>query len=74
LIPAKFSVRNGSEDSNPGRRHLIELANEFSINRPGEIIQQVQESIAQWPGIAKECGVSKALIKRIQGRLLQLRD
>lgn len=70
----EHSTRVSGEGTNPGRRHIIELANEFSINKPEEIIDQVQESIVQWPGIAKECGVSKVSINRIQAKFLQLKD
>ena len=62
------------EGANPGRKNLIELANEFSINKPNEIIDQVQESLSLWPAIAKECGVRTVSIKRIQERFLQLKD
>ena len=70
----EHSTRVSGEGVNPGRRHIIELANEFSINKPEEIINQVQEAIAQWPDIAKECGVSKVSINRIQTKFLQLKD
>lgn len=70
----EHSTRVGGEGANPGRKNLIELAKEFSINKPKEIIDQVQESIAKWPVIAKECGVSKVSIKRIQAKFLQLKD
>lgn len=70
----EHSIRVSGEGANPGRKHIIELANEFSISKPDEIIDEVQESIAQWPTIAKECGVSKVSTKRIQAKFLQLRD
>ena len=61
-------------EGNPGRKNLIELANEFSINKPNDIIDQVQESLTLWPSIAKECGVRTVSIKRIQEKFLQLKD
>ncbi len=70
----EHSTRVSGEGENPGRKQLIELANEFSISKPEEIIDQVQEAIAQWPTIARECGVSKVSIKRIQAKFLELRD
>jgi len=70
----EHSTRVSGEGANPGRKQLLELANEFSISKPEEIIDQVQESIAEWPVVAKECGVSKVSIQRIHARLLQLRD
>jgi len=70
----EHSTRVCDEGANPGRKQLIELANEFSISKPEEIIDQVQEAIAQWPAIAKECGVSKVSTRRIQAKFLELRD
>jgi len=70
----EHSTRVGGEGANPGRKNLLELANEFSINKPNELIDQVQKSLAQWPTIANECGVSKDSIKRIQAKFLQLKD
>lgn len=62
------------EGANPSREHLLELANYFSIKKSEEMIKEVQAAIAQWPDIAKECGVREDSINRIQTRLLQLRD
>jgi serine/threonine-protein kinase HipA len=62
------------EGANPGRAQIIGLAQEFSISRPEEIINQVQHSIAQWPQIAAECGVTTDSIGRIQHKFLELRD
>ena len=50
------------------------LADEFSISKPSEMIEEVQEAISQWSLIAKECGVSSDSIKRIQKKFEQLRD
>ena len=70
----EHSTRVAGEGANPGRRNLIELANHFSINRPNEIIDHVQESLSKWPEVAKDCGVSAASIKRVQAKLIELRD
>ncbi len=70
----EHSTRVDGEGANPGRSNIISLANEFSISRPTEIIKEVQESISQWPVIAKECGVSSDSINRIQNKFEQLRD
>lgn len=70
----EHSTRVAGEGANPGRPNLLELAKIFSINKPNEIIDQVQQSLAQWPKIAKECGVSKASIQRIQNKFLELKD
>lgn len=50
------------------------LAEEFSISKPSEIIEEVQESLSNWLVIAKECGVSSDSINRIQKKFEQLRD
>lgn len=70
----EHSTRIAGEGANPGRRNLLELANEFSINKPNNIIDQVQEVLTRWPTIAKECGVNKKSIKLIQNKFLQLND
>jgi serine/threonine-protein kinase HipA len=70
----EHSTRVGDEGANPGRKHIIELAKEFSINKPAQIINQVQGAIAQWPSIAKACGVRAVSINRIQAKFLKLRD
>ena len=70
----EHSTRVAGEGANPGRKNLIELANEFSINQPNEMIDQVQESLSQWPSIAKECEVRKESINRIHKKILELKD
>ena len=70
----EHSTRVAGEGASPGRKNILELANEFSINKPHDIINQVQDALAEWPAIAKECGVSKASLKMIQNKLLQLKD
>ena len=70
----EHSTRVAGEGANPGRVNIMTLAEEFSISKPSEIIEEVQESISHWPVIAKECGVSSDSIKRIQKKFEQLRD
>ena len=67
-------TRVAGEGAKPGRKHLLELAKEFNINKAGIIIEQVQAAISNWMQIAKTCGVSDASKNRIQKRLLSLRD
>jgi serine/threonine-protein kinase HipA len=62
------------EGANPSRKNLLELAHEFSISKPNEIIDEVQEALSQWPEIAKDCEVSSASTRRIQEKLNKLRD
>lgn len=70
----EHSTRIAGEGANPGRSNLIELAEYFSINKPNRIIDQVQESLSNWPMVAKDCGVSMASIKRIQAKFIELQD
>lgn len=70
----EHSTRVAGEGANPGRSNIMNLAEEFSISKPTEIIEEVQESISQWSVIAKECGVSSDSINRIQKKFEQLRD
>ena len=70
----EHSTRVGGEGVSPGRNNIINLAQEFSIAQPIEIIEEVQDSISQWPVLAKECGVSTESIVRIQKKFKQLRD
>lgn len=70
----EHSTRVAGEGANPGRVNIMALAEEFSISKPSEIIEEVQESLSHWPVIAKECGVSSDSINRIQKKFEQLRD
>ena len=70
----EHSTRVAGEGANPGRKHILTLAEEFSISRPSEIIEEVQDAISEWPNIAKECGVSKASLHRIQKKFNQISD
>lgn len=70
----EHSTRVAGEGAKPGRSNIMNLAKEFSISKPTEIIEEVQESLSQWPAIAKECGVSSASISRIQNKFEELRD
>jgi len=70
----EHSTRVAGVGANPGRVNILTLAEEFSISKPSEIIEEVQESLSHWPVIAKECGVSSDSINRIQKKFEQLRD
>ncbi|PHS50865.1 MAG: phosphatidylinositol kinase [Lutibacter sp.] len=70
----EHSTTVDGEGANPGRNNIKNLAQEFSIARPNEIIEEVHESLSQWLIIAKECGVSSNSINRIQAKFEQLRD
>jgi len=70
----EHSTLVAGEGANPGRKNILKLAEEFSISKPTEIIEEVQESISQWPAIAKEYGVSSNSVNRIQNKFEELRD
>lgn len=70
----EHSTRVAGEGAKPGRSNILSLAKDFSISKPNEIIEEIQESLSQWPTIAKECGVSSESIGRIQNKFEELRD
>lgn len=70
----EHSTRVAGEGANPGRTNILELAKDFSINKPTEIIEEVQEAIASWLKIAEDCGVTSESINRIQKKFEELRD
>jgi len=59
------------EGKNPTMKHLFELADEFQIKKPSIVINEVRESINQWPKIADNSGVTseskKLIAKHLQG-------
>ena len=70
----EHSTRVAGEGAYPGRKNILTLAKEFSISKPAEIIEEVQDAIAEWPKIAKACGVSEDTINRIQKKFEELID
>jgi serine/threonine-protein kinase HipA len=60
------STMVAGESKNPGKKHLLELAQHFGIKKPELILEEVREAICQWPSIAKDCGVSKSTINNIE--------
>lgn len=59
------STMVAGESLSPGRKQLLELAENFGVARPDEIMEQVRETIANWRAYAKEAGVSSASRDRI---------
>lgn len=70
----EHSTRVDGEGANPSKKQLLSLAKEFSISGALDIIDQVQNAIAQWPSIATSCNVSSLSMNRIQQRLESIRD
>lgn len=59
------------EGRNPNTSHLLNLADEANIKkeRAIEIIDATRNSLAQWPTLAKQYGVSDANINLIQSKI-----
>jgi serine/threonine-protein kinase HipA len=61
------------EGANPGKKHVLELANEFRLKQGTIILEQVIHAVAQWKNFAKDAVVSKESMdlieKKIQGIL-----
>jgi len=68
------STMIAGESQNPGRKELMKLANHFGLKSADVVIEEVQDTITQWPTIAKECGVSKNNIQDIQNALSKIID
>ncbi|WP_430815918.1 type II toxin-antitoxin system HipA family toxin [Carboxylicivirga sp. RSCT41] len=64
------STMVAGESKNPGKEHLLKLADTFKVKKAKFIIEEVQEAINQWDNIAKDCGVSKAVRDNIAKHLL----
>jgi len=64
------------EGKAPKTEHLIKLGIDAKIDkiRIHEIIEQTQVSLAKWPEMAKQFGVSVASIKLIGNKLMQVID
>jgi len=57
------------EGTQPGKSHLLELANEFRLKNGAFIIEQVTDAVSQWKSYAKDSGVSKESIDLIEKQL-----
>jgi serine/threonine-protein kinase HipA len=54
------------ESKNPGKAHLLNLANHFGVKNPEIIIDQVKDAISQWRSLALNCEIPNQLITDIQ--------
>ena len=70
----EHSTLVNGEGAKPGRKHLLELSEIFSIRQAKDIINHVQDAIGMWPDFAKESGVSATTTNRIQRRLKEIND
>ncbi|MEN8157636.1 MAG: type II toxin-antitoxin system HipA family toxin [Bacteroidota bacterium] len=63
------STMVAGESQNPGRSHLMKLADHFGLKNGEAIIDQVCDAIARWSSIAQDCGLTKTTIKEIKAAL-----
>ncbi len=60
------STMIAGESQNPGKKHLMKLAQHFGLKNGEMIIHEVQCAIKEWDSIAKECGINKDNVKEIK--------
>lgn len=66
------STSFAGEYQNPTQAHLLELAATFGLKNPMEIINEVQESVANWKQFAKNSNVSSYTNTTIERRIQEL--
>ncbi|TND09253.1 MAG: serine/threonine-protein kinase HipA [Bacteroidetes bacterium] len=64
------STMIAGESRNPGKQHLMKLADYFKINKAREIIQQAEDAVSGWKRHARKAGVGKESENRISKLLL----
>lgn len=60
----QMSVNGKRDDFN--REDLLKVAGEMNIKPASDIIERVNHALSEWPQMAKDCGVAKEQISRIQ--------
>lgn len=68
------STMVAGESQNPGKKQLMKLAQRFGLRNGNIIIQEVLDAIAEWDTIAKESGVGKDNIEKINTSLANIRN
>ena len=68
------STMVAGESQAPGRKHLMELAETFSLNKANGIITQVQDVLKNWQDYASKCNVKKNSTKQIAGEIKRISD
>ena len=63
------STMIAGESQNPGKKHLMKLAQHFGLRNGDRIIEEVQDAVAKWDILAIESGVGKDNVKRIKTSL-----
>lgn len=66
------STSIAGESANPTKKHLMELASEFSMKNGAAILEQVAEAVSQWKSFAKEAGVTRESAELIDKRIQRL--
>lgn len=57
------------EGVQPGKSHLLELANEFRLRNGPVILEQVTDAVSQWRSYAKGAGVTKESMDLIEKKI-----
>jgi len=68
------STMVAGESQAPGRKHLMELAETFSIDKAENIITEVQNVLKEWVSYATQCKVTNESSKLIEGEIKRIRD
>ena len=63
------STMVSNESRNPGKTHLMKVANYFKINNAKEIIQKAEDVVSNWKSYAVESGVEKETRNMIKKKL-----
>lgn len=66
------STTIAGESANPTRKHLKELASEFSMKNGTSIVEQVADTVSQWKLFAKDAGVTRESMEIIDKRIQKL--
>jgi serine/threonine-protein kinase HipA len=66
------STTVAGESANPTRKHIMELASEFSMKNGAAILEQVGDVVSQWKSFAKDAGVTKESIELIDKKIQKL--
>ncbi len=63
------STMIAGESQNPGKKHLMRLAQHFGIRKGESILEEVQSAVAEWDRHAEDVGVGKDNIRKIKSSL-----
>jgi len=66
------STTIAGESANPTKKHLMELASEFSMKNGTIILEQVADAVSQWKSFAKDAGVTQESMELIDKKIQKL--